>query len=43
MNGKEMSELKGVFERLYQPDTALRQGLFELDSIEEVRIIEAKG
>jgi len=43
MKGKEMSELKGIFEALYQPDTALRQGLFALDSLDEVRIMEGKG
>ena len=41
--GKELSELRAKFEELYAPSHALRQGLFALDSIEEIRIIEGKA
>ena len=40
--GKELSELRAKFEGLYAPRHPLRQDLFALDSIEEVRIIEGK-
>ena len=42
IKGKELPELQKLFEKLYRPDHALRQGLFALDSIEEIRIIEGK-
>jgi len=43
IKGKELPELQKLFEKLYRPDNALRQGLFALDSIEEIRIIEGKA
>jgi len=41
--GQELSRLRAKFEDLYQPTHPLRQSLFALDSIEEVRIIEGKA
>ena len=41
--GNELAELQKLFEKLYRPDHPLRQGLFALDSIEEIRIIEGKA
>jgi type I restriction-modification system DNA methylase subunit len=41
--GRELSELRDLFEELYHSDHALRQSLFALDSIEEIRIIEGKA
>ena len=35
--------LRAKFEELYAPNHPLRQGLFALDSIEEIRIIEGKA
>lgn len=43
MKGKELAELRTKFEELYASNHPLRQGLFALDSIEEVRIIEGKA
>jgi type I restriction-modification system DNA methylase subunit len=42
IKGKELAELRILFEELYRPDHPLRKGLFALDTIEEVRIIEGK-
>jgi hypothetical protein len=41
--GEELSELRAKFEELYATDHQLRRGLFALDSIEEIRIIEGKA
>lgn len=41
--GNELSQLRAQFEELYAPKHPLRQGLFALDSIEEIRIIEGKA
>lgn len=41
--GRELVELRAKFEELYVPSHPLRQGLYALDSIEEVRIIEGKA
>ncbi len=41
--GTELAELRAKFEELYAPNHPLRQGLFALDSIEEIRIIEGKA
>ncbi len=43
MKGRELIELRAKFEELYASNHPLRQGLFALDSIEEVRIIEGKA
>jgi type I restriction-modification system DNA methylase subunit len=43
LKGKELATLQALFEKLYRPDHPLRQGLFALDSIEEIRIIEGKA
>jgi hypothetical protein len=43
LQGRELSELRELFEELYEPDHALRQCLSALDSIEEIRIIEGKA
>jgi len=40
--GTELACLRNKFDELYKPDHTLRQSLFALDSIEEVRIIEGK-
>jgi type I restriction-modification system DNA methylase subunit len=40
--GTELARLRAKFEELYQSDHPLRQSLFALDSIDEVRIIEGK-
>lgn len=40
--GGEISELRVKFEQLYASNHPLRKGIFALDSIEEVRIIEGK-
>jgi len=40
--GTELACLRNKFDELYIPDHTLRQSLFALDSIEEVRIIEGK-
>lgn len=42
-NGKEIKTIYAKFEELYATSHPLRQGLFSLDSIEEVRIIEGKA
>jgi hypothetical protein len=42
MKGNELVELRAKFEELYSPKHPLRQGLFALDSIKEIRIIEGK-
>ena len=39
----ELAELRAKFEELYASSHPLRQGLFALDTIEEVRIIEGKA
>jgi hypothetical protein len=41
--GQEFSEVRAKFEELYASDNRMRQSLFALDSIEEVRIIEGKA
>jgi type I restriction-modification system DNA methylase subunit len=41
--GTELARLRTKFEQLYKSDHPLRQSLFALDSIEEVRIIEGKA
>lgn len=41
--GTELARLRAKFEQLYKSDHPLRQSLFALDSIEEVRIIEGKA
>ena len=41
--GRELYELQGLFGEFYLPDHALRQSLFALDSIEEIRIVEGKS
>jgi hypothetical protein len=41
--GREFSELRAKFEELYASDHPLRQSLFALDSIQEVRVIEGKA
>lgn len=43
MKGRELTELHVKFEELYASNHPLRQSLFALDSIEEVRIIEGKA
>jgi type I restriction-modification system DNA methylase subunit len=43
IKGRELSALRATFEELYAPNHPLRQGLFALDSIEEIRIIEGKA
>ena len=43
MGDDKQSELKSLFEALYQPDHPLRQSLYRLDSLETVRIIEGKA
>jgi hypothetical protein len=40
---KELTEFQAKFEELYAPEHPLRQGLFALDTIEEIRIIEGKA
>ncbi|HWZ94571.1 MAG TPA: N-6 DNA methylase [Opitutaceae bacterium] len=40
--GSELTWLRAKFEQLYKSDHSLRQSLFALDSIEEIRIIEGK-
>lgn len=37
IKGRELSKLRELFEEFYEPDHALRQCLFALDSIEEIR------
>jgi type I restriction-modification system DNA methylase subunit len=39
----ELEILRQLFERLYEPNHPLRQSLFALDAIDEVRIVEEKG
>jgi hypothetical protein len=41
--GKELAELRTKFEACFAPNHPLRQNLFALDSIEEIRIIEGKA
>ena len=41
--GQEFTELRAKFEELYASNHPLRQSIFALDSIEEVRIIEGKA
>jgi type I restriction-modification system DNA methylase subunit len=41
--GKQLGELRAKFEELYASSHPLRQSLFALDSIEEVRVIEGKA
>ena len=41
-SGTELAYLQTKFDELYKPDHPLRQSLFALDSIEEVRIIKGK-
>jgi type I restriction-modification system DNA methylase subunit len=41
--GRAMAILRAKFEEIYAPGHPLRQSLYVLDSIEEVRIIEGKG
>jgi len=41
--GKELARLRAKFEELYQPAHPLRQSLFALDTIKEIRIIEGKA
>jgi hypothetical protein len=41
--GEELAELRAKFEKLYASDHPLRQSLFALDSVSEVRIIEGKA
>jgi type I restriction-modification system DNA methylase subunit len=43
LKGKEVSELSNLFEELYRSEHSLRQSLFALDSIEEIRILENKA
>lgn len=43
IKGRELATLRAKFEELYAPNHPLRQGLFALDSIEEIRIIEGKA
>jgi adenine-specific DNA-methyltransferase len=43
IRGRELATLRAKFEELYAPNHPLRQGLFALYSIEEIRIIEGKG
>jgi len=43
IKGRELGALRAKFEELYAPNHPLRQGLFALDSIEEIRIIEGKA
>lgn len=43
IKGRELAALRVKFEELYAPNHPLRQGLFALDSIEEIRIIEGKA
>jgi len=43
IKGRELAALRAKFEELYAPNHPLRQGLFALDSIEEIRIIEGKA
>jgi hypothetical protein len=43
LKGKEASELSNLFEELYRSEHSLRQSLFALDSIEEIRILENKA
>ena len=43
IEGRELAALRAKFEELYAPNHPLRQGLFALDSIEEIRIIEGKA
>jgi type I restriction-modification system DNA methylase subunit len=43
IKGQELSALRAKFEELYAPNHPLRQGLFALDSVEEIRIIEGKA
>jgi hypothetical protein len=43
LKGKELAEIQKLFETLYRPGHPLRQSLFALDSIEEIRIIEGKA
>lgn len=42
-NGQELNYLNIKFEELYSPSHPLRQSIYALDSIEEVRIIEGKA
>ena len=42
-SGTELTQLRAKFEQVYKSDHPLRQSLFALDSIEEVRIIEGKA
>lgn len=41
--GKELTELRAKLEEIYAPNHPLRQSLFALDSVEEIRIIEGKA
>ena len=41
--GQELAELHAKFEELHASDHRLRQSLFAIDSIEEIRIIEGKA
>jgi len=41
--GSELALIGAKFEALYHPTNPIRQGMFALDSIEEVRIIEGKA
>jgi adenine-specific DNA-methyltransferase len=43
IRGRELVTLRAKFEELYAPNHPLRQGLFALDSIKEIRIIEGKA
>jgi type I restriction-modification system DNA methylase subunit len=43
IKGRELAVLRAKFEELYAANHPLRQGLFALDSIEEIRIIEGKA
>jgi len=43
IKGGELAAVLTKFEELYAPHHPLRQGLFALDSIEEIRIIEGKA
>ena len=43
VKGRELAELQAKFEELYASEHPLRQSLFALDAIEEVRIIEGKA
>jgi hypothetical protein len=39
---EKVQQLAGVFEEIYRPEHPLRQGLFALDTLDEIRIIEGK-